>query len=264
MPDHEDVRLQEANLSQIVPTEYHADLVVLLSAGRPVYGIVVEIQLGRDEDKRFSRPLYAVTLRARFRCPCCVLVVTPDAGVARWAARSIDLGQPRSRFTPLVLGPGAIPKITDREQARASPELAFLSVQAHIDSEEGPRVAIAAKAAIAAVHGVVHGIGMLYADLIELAITEAVRQQMEELMRVEDYKCQSAFAQKHHAEGLAEGLAEGQTKGKAHALLMILETRGLPLSPEQQRQILQCTETTTLDHWIERSLHVETADELLH
>jgi hypothetical protein len=184
------------------------------------------------------------------------MVVTPDAGVARWAAQPIDLGQPRSRFAPLVLGPEAIPKITDKEQAMASPELAFLSVQAHIDSEEGPQVAIAAKAAIAAVSGIEHRFGMLYNDLIELVLTETVRQQMEELMLVKDYKFQSAFAKKHHAEGHAEGLT--------NALLKILDARGLPLSPEQRQQILQCSDATTLDQWIEQALHAETVDELLH
>jgi hypothetical protein len=44
------------------------DLVVLLlSSGEPVYGIVVEVQLGRDEKKPYSWPLYQAALRARLR-----------------------------------------------------------------------------------------------------------------------------------------------------------------------------------------------------
>jgi hypothetical protein len=34
-------------LSQTAPTEYHADLVVLLRSDNTVYGIVIEVQLNR-------------------------------------------------------------------------------------------------------------------------------------------------------------------------------------------------------------------------
>jgi hypothetical protein len=94
LPPYTEARLEDTTLSQVVPTEYIADLVVLLYRGEPVFGIVVEAQLAADDDKRFSWPLYAVALRARLRCPTCLLVVTPDAGVARWASKPIDTGQP--------------------------------------------------------------------------------------------------------------------------------------------------------------------------
>ena len=73
------IEIQDSDLAQIVPTEYRADLVLLLRRDTPVFGIVVEVQLAADPDKRFSWPLYASGLRARLRCPACVLVVTPDA-----------------------------------------------------------------------------------------------------------------------------------------------------------------------------------------
>jgi hypothetical protein len=60
--------------------------------GKPVLGIVVEIQLRIKARKRFTWPLYAAALRASLECPVCVLVVTTRAKVARWAARPIDLG----------------------------------------------------------------------------------------------------------------------------------------------------------------------------
>ena len=45
LPPHDTAEIQEASLSQIAPTEYHADLVVLLRSNEPVFGIVVEVQL---------------------------------------------------------------------------------------------------------------------------------------------------------------------------------------------------------------------------
>jgi peptide/nickel transport system permease protein len=50
-----------------------------------------QVQLAEDAQKRFSWPVYATTLRARFRCHAAVLVVTIDPKLARWAAQPIDL-----------------------------------------------------------------------------------------------------------------------------------------------------------------------------
>jgi hypothetical protein len=101
LPAYTDVRIDSAELTDIQPAEYRADLVVLLLEGVPVLGIVVEAQLSPDERKRFVWPVYAVNLRARLEAPVCVLVVTADEATARWAARPIDLGG-GNRFTPLA------------------------------------------------------------------------------------------------------------------------------------------------------------------
>ncbi len=41
------IRLESAELTDVKPAEYRADLVVLLCDGEPVLGIVVEVQLAR-------------------------------------------------------------------------------------------------------------------------------------------------------------------------------------------------------------------------
>jgi hypothetical protein len=54
----------------------------------------------RDPDKKLSWPVYLVAVRAKERCPACVLVVAPDADVATWAAEPIDLGLGRDAVEP--------------------------------------------------------------------------------------------------------------------------------------------------------------------
>ena len=49
LPEYAEARIDSANLSDLRPAEYRADLVVLLLRDEPVHGIVVEVQLGRDE-----------------------------------------------------------------------------------------------------------------------------------------------------------------------------------------------------------------------
>jgi hypothetical protein len=86
LPAFTEPRIDSAALGEVAPAQFHADLVVLLQDSEPVLGIVLEVQLQRDDDKAYSWPTYAVTLRARVRCPTCVLVVTPEEAVARWAS----------------------------------------------------------------------------------------------------------------------------------------------------------------------------------
>jgi hypothetical protein len=73
LPAYCEVRVESANLTDIVPAEYRADLVVLLVDGKPVFAIAVEVQLARDDRKRFTWPVYVAGLRARFECQVAVL-----------------------------------------------------------------------------------------------------------------------------------------------------------------------------------------------
>jgi hypothetical protein len=52
LPQWTEARVESAELTEVVPTEYRADLVLLLLDGKPIFGLVVEVQLSRDEDKR--------------------------------------------------------------------------------------------------------------------------------------------------------------------------------------------------------------------
>jgi hypothetical protein len=48
LPAYSEVRLESAELTDVNPAEYRADLVVLLVDGKPVLGIVLEVQLSPD------------------------------------------------------------------------------------------------------------------------------------------------------------------------------------------------------------------------
>ncbi len=265
LPDFDYVELTDADLSQVVPPEYRADQVLILRsqrhsegmAGKPVMSIVLEVQLKTDEEKRFSWPCYQVIERARLRCPCCLLVVTPSDSVARWAGTPIDTGQPGFVFAPVVLGPDAVPVITEADQARHRPELALLSVLAHGMSDQGYEVGIAAYHGAS---GLDRETRMLYSDMILQAVHVVARKKMEERMQIEDYEFRSDIA----LRGKAKGLAEGQAKGLATALLKIVTARGLQITQDQQAQILGCTNLDTLDTWLDRILQGADVNELLH
>ncbi|RPI39542.1 MAG: hypothetical protein EHM59_22135, partial [Betaproteobacteria bacterium] len=149
LPTFTEARIDSADLTEVKPAEYHADLIVLLLDGVPVYGIVVEVQLSRDQRKKFVWPVYVSSLRARLELPVSMLVVAPDEAIARWAARPIDLGG-GNVFRALVLGPSGVPQVVDHAQARADPELAVLSAMAHghgDDASKAAQIAFAAQLA---------------------------------------------------------------------------------------------------------------------
>jgi len=250
LPAYAEARVEAADLSDVIPAEYHADLVVLLVDGKPVLAIVVEVQLQKDERKPFTWPVYIAGLRARFECPTCVLVVTPSEPVADWARTPIGLG-PGSLVVPFVIGPKAVPIVRDIEAAKRDPELAVLSAMAHGKGDMAPEVALAALAAAA---GLDEERALLYSDVIMASLSEASRTALEKLMATGNYEYQSDFAKTHRAQGNAEGEARG--------VLKFLEARGITVSADQKARILACTDIEVLDRWIRKAVSVTTADAL--
>jgi len=253
LPAYAEARVEAADLSDVNPAEYRADLVVLLVDGKPVLAIVVEVQLQPDNRKGFTWPVYIAGLRARFECPACVLVVTPSESVADWARTPIEVG-PGSRVVPFVVGPKAVPVIRDVEAAKRDPELAVLSAMAHGKDEVGLQIATAA---LEACRGLDDERSLLYLDLVGDSLNDIARAAFEDLM-ASNYEFQGTLAKKHRAEGRAEGEAHGE----ARSVLKFLEARGLVVSEAQKTRILACTDLEVLDGWIRKAVTVASADAL--
>ncbi|MFZ5891996.1 MAG: hypothetical protein ACOY0T_13150 [Myxococcota bacterium] len=252
LPAFSEVRIDSADFAEVDPPEYRADLVVLLLDGKPVFGIIVEVQLRADWRKRFSWPRYAAQFRARLKCDTVVLVVTPYESVARWASKPIPLGG-ASRFVPVVVGPSAIPRVTDVETARVDPELAVLSTMAHGkgDPETAVQIALAASAGVRSIEDPERAV--LYSDLIHAALSEAARKAFA--MIPPGYQFQS--------ELVRNAISKGHAEGKRAAILAVLDSRRLAVSDEQRERILGTSDPTTLERWLQRVALVASSEELL-
>lgn len=206
LPVFREARIAAADLTEVQPAEYRADMVVELWAdGVPVYGIVIEVQLAESSRKGFVWPVYVATLRARIECPVSLLVVTPDEAVARWAAKTVFLGG-LNNFTPYVLGPSGIPEVVDDARARENPELAVLSAMAHgrdADLVRAVEIAFAARKASA---GLDADRSRIYGDLIMNSLSEAAREALSTMIK-QKYEFQSDFAKHYIALGEANGRA---------------------------------------------------------
>jgi hypothetical protein len=210
-------RLESAALTEVQPAEYRADLVILLGDDEPLLGIIVEVQLSDDGDKRFAWPSYVANLRARLRRPVYLRVVTVDETTARWASQPIELGG-GNVFRPLVLGPSGVPAITDEARARADPELAVLSAMAHGRDADAGTAARIASAAVEASLGLDADRAKLYFDLAVAWLSKAARRELR-AMDPAKYEYQSEWVRQWLAEGKAEGRAEGKAEGKAEGEL---------------------------------------------
>jgi hypothetical protein len=252
LPVYTEARLASSDLTEVVPTEFRADAVVLLVDGNPVLGVIVEAQLSRDDRKRFTWPAYVAVLRARHECPVELLVLTPDSTVAAWASAPINLDLAAgSVVRPRVLGPDAIPIVTDPAQAAREPELAVLSAMTHGNGDTKTAVAIA-QAASAALGHLPRDHQVLYLALIASALGDAAKKAFK--MHPEAEKIVEKF--------ISERLDRSRASSRAADVLDVLDARGLSVSAAQRERILACPDLDVLKTWLRRAAVVSSADEL--
>lgn len=256
VPDYRLARLESGDLTDVNPTEYRADAVVVLGpAEKAELAVVVEVQLGRDAGKRWSWPVYLATLRARLRCPVVLLVVCADRATAAWCATPVELGHPGWVLAPLVLDPDRVPIVTDVEQAIGSPELVVLSAVAHATHPDRDKIF---DAMLTALQSADAAHTSLYHDFVLAALPAAARRHLEVLMTTGTYEYQSDFVRKYIFQGRAEGRAEGEAK----AVLAVLKSRGIEVPEKARKRISGCTDLDQLGGWLDRVATVKSVDEL--
>ncbi len=261
VPAHTRAQVEDADFTQIVPTSYRADLVITLRGDGPVMGIVVETQLSPDPDKRFTWPLYLAALHAKVKCRTCLIVIVPTDEMARWASAPIVTLQPGSSLVPIVLGPSRVPIVTSLEEAEHSPERAVLSALAHSKGEHRFEVAWAALGAAARL--IDDERRTLYTDLILEALGADGRAALELNMDLTNYEFRSEYFKSKIEDARSQAAAEGRAEGEAHAVLMVLEARGIAVSAEIRARVVACVDRITLERWIVRAATATTADEVV-
>jgi hypothetical protein len=263
VPSFKQTEIVSIDVTEVIPAERRADLVVLFKAkGGPVLAVIVEAHLHRREEKRYAWPVYVAGVRARYRCPTWLLVVTIDPKLVRWCSKPIELGHPGLVLSPLVVGPAGVPVITDAKQARATPELAVLSAMAHGRSKAAKAIG---KAFFEAAAGLDPERAAIYSDLVVASLNEAARRSLEAMMKG-GYEFQSELVRKWVNKGAEEGKLEGKLEGlleaKAQDVLAVLEARKLEVPAEVRERVLASTDLAELDRWIRRAAVVSEARQL--
>jgi hypothetical protein len=253
LPAFVQARLESAELTQLKPTEFRADAVVVLTDddGNPLAAVVVEVQRSCDSDKRFTWPVYLATLRARWRCGTLLVVIASDATVARWCARGIDMGHPDWVLKPLVVGPDAIPVVTDLEEARDQPWLAVLSLLAHNNMDRHDKVFRVVASTFSALD---ENQVYKYLDVLSSGLPEEAFRHLKGIMNKDNFPYISDFARQNYLRG--------QVENGANAILTVLGARGLQVPDTARAEITSCTDMAKLQAWLQRAANARSVDEI--
>jgi hypothetical protein len=255
VPDDARADLGPTRLNAVVPAEFTADSVVIVSdwaTKKPVLVIVVEPQGRDDRTKAYSWPAYLANVREAVRCPRAVLIVVcPDPREAEKCRQVIPMGHPGWDLWPIVIDPLHAP-----DAAGAGPYLIlFLACLPALDmeSEAGARQVLAA----------IRDTGASHADrrrltaIIMNRASSAARQILEDMMSTTEWK--DDFIESYVQIGIEQGLEQGAASTKAQDILKVMDARELKPSQEQRAKITAAAGLAQLDLWFDRALTADTA-----
>jgi hypothetical protein len=251
LPAQVAVSLAPTDMSAVVPVQYLADMVVLISdaaTGEPVLAVIIEPQLRDSETKRYSWPVYVTTARRVAGCPAAVLVVLcPDPAEAAKCRQVIRTGHPGFDLAPVVIDSGGPP---GRDGAGGPYLTVFAASMGGIDLESDAGAHRVLDAIASAEVGEADRLRMT-AIILRLA-SDAARQILEAMMTTSEYE--KTFVERIHDQGIAEG--------EAKAVLRLLDARHLAPSQEQRQRVTSCTDSAQLDLWFDRAITAGTAAEV--
>jgi hypothetical protein len=248
IPVYQEICEGSADLSELTPTEYRSDAVLVLKdRDKPVMAVVVEVQRATSLEKQWTWPAYLATLRRRLKCPSVLLVISPDRAVARWCGQSICMGHPGWDLTPVVLGPSDVPVVKDPAEASADPVVAILSAVMHATDVVGDPVVGALGEALRKMPTPDRAD---YLDVVFAALSQMNRENLELTMGFDNREYKSEFAREFIA------------KGKAETIVAFLLARGLSVPERAQSCITSCTDLERLNTWSTRAAFVDSVDEL--
>lgn len=243
IPEHVSVQAVAAEFAELQPAEYRADVVLRVNdtQGKPLDVLIVEVQLQRDAGKHMAWLQHAVGAHLRMKCPATVIVFAPEQSVATWCSRPVSWDRGRHSYRPLVIGPTAVPVITDEDQANELPELAVLSAFAH-GEEEGAE--LIAAAALSACRHLDSDHIRVYSDIIFSKLRESAARALEKLMDLSAYPYPiSDWAKKHYGQGLLDSARS--------TLRRQLALRFGELPPETDQKLTDADEEQ-LRRWLDR------------
>jgi hypothetical protein len=102
-----------------------------------------------------------------------------------------------------------------------------------------------AEAFVAGIGCLTAGDGPAYYETAYSMSPTAIRDILEELVSTTTWPVHSPFAKEHFGRGKAEGEAE--------AILLVLEARGIDVTPEDRARITACTDLAQLKTWVTRA-----------
>jgi hypothetical protein len=250
-----DLRPVDSTVRFVKVAEFNPDL---LFAREPMWALI-EVQNDIDPDKQRRWLLAAGVLLDQTGVLGDVIVLTAHRPVAEWALTvahvATSLGT-KLELTPVVLHVG--PETLDRLLSEEHPELAVVATWA-ISHRHGPRAKEVVMRALEVTERLPATLQETQRNAILSLLSERTLLWLEEMQMNPDKIPMSPAALRFKAALRAEGVAEGERK----ALLMLLGTRRLSATVEEQAVIEGCVDPKKLEQWIVRAVSAESVGEVL-
>lgn len=145
----------------------------------------------------------------------------------------------------------------DEDLARAHPALAILSAVCHATRPDIERMF---PVILAAIQSMDHTKVDSYYDVVWSALPAPAQTQWEEFMTL---AIRREYRNPALREAAAKGKAEGKAEGQARAILLVLESRGVPVADDARERVLACTDPDQLDTWLRRAVSATTTADVL-
>ncbi len=206
-------------------------------------------------------------MQDKYDCPVVLLVVCSKETTARWARRPIEIGLPDLIVMivhPVVLGPDNVQAVTDPAEASLDAAFAVFSALTHSRS---PKLNAILEALAGALNTIDAETAALLTEITEVGLgNTAGQQKWRELMAT----YLPPFVSEFRLEGIRQGREEcreegreaGLAEGRAQDILRILDRRGIVVDDDARQTIMACTDLSTLDTWLDRSLAATQVSEL--
>jgi hypothetical protein len=256
VPDYHHARARSTDVRVVVPRTYHADGMLLYcdAADRPVLAVVLEVQRGWDDSKRWTWKLYVAQLEAELHVNVALVVYCPDPLLAQKYRDMFELEGLSLPLRPFIVTPNEVPLVIDVELARANPALAVFSAICHRGDAD---VDAAFPALVEALRVLGPKKAILYYDIVLAGLSPEPRARWEAYMS-------TTTGSQYHSELLREVDAQGEARGEARAVLTVLDARGVAVPEAIREQILACTDVTQLDTWLRRATTAIIADDVIY
>lgn len=151
----------------------------------------------------------------------------------------------------VVVGPSELPRLTDREDALASLELATVAACVHQDEK-----------VVAAIGGAFVTLGdersSIYYSYLSMHLREPLRASLEALMAKSVHEYSDNFTRIFEDRGEVRG----EVKGEVKSLVTVIGARGLELDDAHRALVESCADCDQLQRWIVRAATATTVEEI--
>lgn len=261
----EGARAVDASARVVDPGTVQVD--VLLSPGDTGPWAMVELQRDDDPTKGRRWLMAAAALHDRRGVMGDVFVVTHARSVARWASSVATVEGPHG--TRLSLTPRVVClRRADAEALLATgrPELAVFAAWA-VHAQHGDAAARLMRRAIAATGSLPDAAlrdalvrGMI--NMVNDELRAKLREFFMDFSKITEGPLMRDLREEFERRGALKGKLEGKLEGEARALLRVIEKRGIAVDEATRERVLSCTDSATLDAWLDRAATATTAAEV--